>query len=135
MDTFFQKLNTISDKENLAASIEAGRQKLGEIKGTTKLEFAWRLSKWAGQYHSRKFAEEIINDVLELAKETSTEEAALLLGQKAYYNFANLNIPEATHYADLALKKSRDIRSNEAEAKALTVKGYLCDIKKEHKKT
>jgi tetratricopeptide (TPR) repeat protein len=135
MDAFFQKLNTVSSKKDLVEEIETGRKKLGEIKGTKKLEFAWRLLKWAGQYHSRKFAEEIINDVLELAKETSTEEAALLLGQKAYCNFANFNIPEATHYADLALKKSRDIRSNKAEAKALTVKGYLCDIKKEHKKT
>jgi len=135
MDAFFQKLNTLSSREDLVEAIETGRQKLGQIKEGSRLEFAWRLLKWAGQYHSRKSAEEIINDVLQLAKETSTEEAALLLGQKAYCNFANFNIPEATHYADLALKKSRDIRSNEAEAKALTVKGYLCDIKKEHKKT
>jgi tetratricopeptide (TPR) repeat protein len=135
MDKFFRKLNQLSEEEDLVAAIEAGRQKLGRIKGIAKLDSALKLLKWAERYHSRKLAQEIINDVLELAKESPTEQAALLLGQKAYYHFANFDIPEASHYADLSLKKSRDIGSNKAETKSLIVKGYLHDVKKEHRKT
>lgn len=134
MDKFFQKLNKITDKQDLVEAIETGRKKLVRMKKIAKLDFALRLLKWAERYHSRKFAEEIINDVLELAKDTYTEEAALLLGQKAYYHFVNFEIPKATRYADLSLKKSRDVESNRAEAKSLIVQGYLCDVKMEHKK-
>jgi len=134
MDAFFRKLNTLSSRKDLVEAIETGRQKLGQIKKGSRLDFAWRLLQWAAQYHSKKYAEEIINDVLELAQETSTEQAALLLGQKAYYAYRNFDAPEATRYANLALKKSRDIGSNKAESESLIVKAFLSEDKLEHKK-
>jgi tetratricopeptide (TPR) repeat protein len=132
MDNFFKKLESISDKEKLKKTIETGRTNLVLLKGNNKLGFALKLSKWANLHHSRIFAEKIIKDVIDLAKENSSVEAALLLGQNAYFNFVNSNIPEAAYYADLSLKKSRDIESNEAEVKAQIIKGYLCDVRKEH---
>jgi len=77
----------------------------------------------------------LIDDVIDYAEKGASEEAALILGQKAFYHFLNSNNSDASYYADLALKKSRDIESSRAETKALIIKGYLCDVRKEHKKT
>jgi tetratricopeptide (TPR) repeat protein len=134
MDKFFEKLEAISDKEDLKEAIERGRQRLERMKGNKKLGFALELSKWAERRHSPGLAEEVVDGVLDSAKEGSSEAAALLLGQKAYFDFRNAKNSEAIYYADLALKKSRDTGSNEAEAKALIIKGYLCDVRAEHKK-
>jgi tetratricopeptide (TPR) repeat protein len=135
MDDFFKKLKKLSSKEDLVEAIETGRHQLGQVEGATKLDFAWELLKGAERrYHLRKYAEEIINDVLELAQETSTEQAALLLVRKAYYAYRNFDAPEATRYANLALKKSRDIGSNKAESESLIVKAFLSEDKLEHKK-
>ena len=92
MNNFLKKLDSISGPEELKKTIETGRLRLGRLKGNKKIEFALELSRWAGQQNSPGIEEELINDVLELAKETSTEAAALLLGEKAYFNFVNSKI-------------------------------------------
>ncbi|MFC1827060.1 tetratricopeptide repeat protein [Thermodesulfobacteriota bacterium] len=135
MDDFFRKLYTASSTKDLFEAAEVAWEKLRKTKGNELLDYALMILKWVEQYPLlRWFAIEVIDFVFLRTPDTSTEKAALLLYQEAYYHYAIGDIPKATYLSDLALKGSRDIGSSEAENYSLILKGCLCDAKKEHKK-
>jgi len=122
-----------TNKKTLVSKIEQSRKKLNKFTGKKRLIFLQKLLKTAKLY-SEKTAEELIDENLTLIETIRTEESALLMGEKAFFCFQNASLSEAEKYADKALTLSRDIGSNQAEVKALIIKGYINDVRGQHKK-
>jgi tetratricopeptide (TPR) repeat protein len=123
----------ISPRSVFLESLKEGRQRLSSLADAEKLAAILELSKKA-QLYSPKVAEELIDEGMESANRTATEDAVLLICEKAFWCFHNARVTDAASYADTALKGARQIGSESAEARALTIKGYIDDVKGGHKK-
>lgn len=120
-------------EKTIIEKIQLGKKRLDGLTGQKRLEFLLTLLKTSRLY-SPKTAEDLIDENLELIETIVSEASALLLGEKAFFASKKHNLSEAKKYADKALSLSREIGSSQAEARALTVKGYLEDAVKQHKK-
>jgi len=134
MEDYFRLIETTSDEQERMRIIENGKKLLRRYGGGQRLSFILELSKWTRRYFPRTTAEELIDAGRRLAETIPGEEAALIFCEKAFLCFSGDRIAEADRYAGKALRLSRDIGSKKAEAKALTIKGYVDDVNGEHKK-
>jgi len=134
MDSLLKELEK-GNRENLPQAVRKLRKDLMRLRGEKRLDATFSLAKWAESNISQRLAEDVLDDVIEVAKNSYSEVAALILAHKAYYRFLDFEIPNAENYVNLALSRSRAIESDEAETKALVLKGYLCDGRKEYKKS
>jgi tetratricopeptide (TPR) repeat protein len=123
----------VTGKNTLLKAIEKGKERIDRLTGNKKLTLILGLSETA-KFVSEKVAEEIIDRGLDLTSQCFTEEAALLLCEKAFFCFHKSKITDAELYAGRALKFARAIKSGKAEVKALTIKGYIDDVKGNHNK-